>query len=133
MIRRNLPGVTLAVENLPYQQEVQSRTLPKTSFILPHRGSAKKLWTEILSTGKRTYEIIISTKKEKGENTGFFVHQKFFRGIEFCLNTKCLVSSHSYTLLFQECIIKAKRLFHGIRLSIFYEPNSVQVALKIPS
>ena len=61
-----------------------------------------------------------------------FCTWKIFRRIEFCLNTKCLVSSHSYTLLFQECIMKAKRLFHGIRFSVFYEPNSVQVALKIP-
>ena len=38
-------------------------------------------------------------QKEKGLNTGFFVHEKFFRRIEFHLKTKCLVSSHSYTLV----------------------------------
>ena len=59
-------------------------------------------------------------QKEKGLNTGFFVHEKIFRRIEFCLKIKCLVIWRSYTLLFEECIMKAKRFFHGIRFSIFY-------------
>ena len=71
-------------------------------------------------------------QKEKRLNTGFFVHEKIFRRIEFCLKTKCLVIWRSYTLLFEKCIIKAKMFFHGIRFSIFYKANSLQVALKIP-
>ena len=71
-------------------------------------------------------------QKEKRLNTVIFVHEKFFRRIELCLKTKCLVIWRSYTLLFEECIMKAKMLFHGIRFSIFYKANSLQVALKIP-
>ena len=65
VIKLILPGLTLAVENLPYQQDVQSNTLSKTSFISSHRGCVKKHWTEIFSTGKRIYEIIISTKRKE--------------------------------------------------------------------
>ena len=71
-------------------------------------------------------------QKEKRLNTVFFVHEKYFRRIELCLKTKYLVIWRSYTLLLEEFIMKAKMLFHGIRFSIFYQANSLQVTLKIP-
>ena len=70
-------------------------------------------------------------QKEKGLNTGFFVHEKIFRRIEFHLKTKCLVSSHSYTLV-SRMYNESKKAFSWHKIFNFYEPNSVQVALKIP-
>ena len=70
-------------------------------------------------------------QNEKGLNTGFFVHEKFLDVLNSILRQNASWV-HIAILLFQEYIMKAKRLSHGIRFSIFYEPNSVQVALKIP-
>ena len=119
VIKLNLHGVTVTFDVTISGRSPEQDLIKNIFHIVQQSFCLEALDWNLFHWHEKLWNYYINQKK-KGLNTGLFAHEKFFRRIEFWLQTKCSVIRYSYTLLFEECVMKAKRFLPGIIFLIFF-------------